>query len=102
MQTFMAGLNDRNRADAAALIKLVEARGNQLREPHSKQIEPGLLELRRYQVRIFYTFRPGRRIVLLDGVVKKQDKLAPRDVDHARALLRDLLAREARAEGRGS
>ena len=31
------------------------------------------------QIRIFYLFRPGRRIVLLDGIIKKQDKI-PRDV----------------------
>ena len=30
-------------------------------------------------MRIFYTFRPGRRIVLLDGIVKKRDQI-PRDV----------------------
>ena|SRR6266446_2968762 len=59
MRTFMEGLASRERDDAAALIKLVEERGNTLREPHSKPVERGLFELRRNQVRIFYTFRPG-------------------------------------------
>lgn len=30
-------------------------------------------------MRIFYTFRPGRRIVLLGGMIKKRDEI-PRDV----------------------
>jgi hypothetical protein len=33
MRRFMAGLVGRERADTAALIKMVDARGNQLREP---------------------------------------------------------------------
>ena len=38
-----------------------------------------LFELRGHDVRIFYTFRPGRRIVLLDGLVEKRDQI-PHDV----------------------
>ena len=101
MRTFIEGLASRERDDAAALIKLVEERGNTLREPHSKPVERGLFELRRNQVRIFYTFRPGRRIVLFDGIVKKQDKIPPRVLEHLRGLLRDLLSGEAKEEPRG-
>lgn len=101
MRTFMQHLTERERADAAALVKLVEERGNTLREPHSKPMDAGVFELRRNQVRIFYTFRPGRRIVLLDGMVKKQDKVPPRVLEHVRALLRDLVAREGEAEPSG-
>jgi hypothetical protein len=93
-RTFMGSLNDRNRADAAALIKLVEERGNLLREPHSKQVEGALYELRRSQVRIFFTFRPGRRVVLLDGIVKKRDRIPVDVLKRVRALLADLIARE--------
>ena len=38
-----------------------------------------VIELRGHQVRIFYMFLPGHRIVLLDGMVKKQDEI-PKDV----------------------
>jgi hypothetical protein len=98
MRTFLQGRTEREQADAAALIKLVEERGNSLREPHSKPVEPGLFELRRNQVRIFYTFRPGRRIVLLEGIVKKQDRIPARDLERMRAILRALLALEAKGE----
>ncbi len=73
--TFLLGLDGRNKRDAIALLQLVRERGNQLRPPHSKLVETGLFELRGHQVRIFYVFRPGRRIVLLDGMVKKQDEI---------------------------
>ena len=39
----------------------------------------GLFEMRGRQVRIFYTFRSGHRIVLLDAIVKKRDDI-PREV----------------------
>ncbi len=100
MRTFIAGLGDRERTDATAVIKLVEERGNLLREPHSKLVEPGIFEPRRYQVRIFYVFRPGRRIVLLDGMVKKQDKIPEQVLLRIRAIVKDLIAREERGKER--
>jgi len=73
--TFLEGLQGRNKREAIALLQLIAERGNTLRSPHSKVVETGLLELRGHQVRIFYVFRPGQRIVLLDGMVKKQDEI---------------------------
>ena len=67
------------RTAAIALIKLAEAFGNKLREPHSKALGDGLFELRRDQVRLFYMFEPGEIIRLLGGMVKKQDRI-PTDV----------------------
>ena len=61
----------RDHADAAALLEWLRIRGNQLREPQSKSLGEGLFELRGKQVRIFYVFRPGRRAVVLGGIVKK-------------------------------
>lgn len=41
--------------------------------PSAKPLGSGLFELRTPSgVRVFYTFRPGRRIVLLGGIVKKR------------------------------
>jgi phage-related protein len=94
MRAFMTALNARNRADAAALIMLLEERGNELRSPHSKQVEGDLYELRKHQVRIFYTFRPGHRIILLDGIVKKQDRIPSDVLKRLRLLLAELVVRE--------
>ena len=91
VRDFISGLTDARALDeAAALIKLIAERGNLLREPRSEPLGDGLFELRGKQVRIFYVFRPGRRIVLLDGMIKKRDDI-PRDIlDHLRRLQREV------------
>lgn len=79
IRAFLAGLDGRNANEATMLLEQLAARGNTFREPRSAPVDRNLFELRGHQVRIFYGFRPGRMIVLLDGVIKKQDKM-PRDV----------------------
>lgn len=93
MRGFMAGLTPEQHDDAVAVIERLTQLGNRLREPHSRLVKDGLYELRRYQVRIFFVFRPGSRVVLLFGVIKKQDKLNPGDVDRALRMKRDLEGR---------
>lgn len=98
---YLDGLPEADRKRAFALLTMLEARGNELRAPHSKMVEPGLMELRgggSSQVRIFYMFRPGRRIVVLDGILKKQDAI-PRDVlERMRTYRRDVEGREQKAQ----
>ena len=78
--------DDRAFKEARALIDLLAARGNQLSPPRSKPLGGGLFEMRGRQVRIFYTFRPGRRIVLLDAMVKKRDDIPPEVLARVRGL----------------
>jgi hypothetical protein len=47
-------------------------------------------------MRIFYTFRPGRRAVHLDGMGKKQDEVPPAMMARLRRLLADVPAWERR------
>lgn len=79
IRDFLASLSGRHQEEAVALLALLRERGATLRPPHSKLVETGLFELRGHQVRIFYTFRPARRIVVLDGMIKKRDEIQ-RDV----------------------
>jgi hypothetical protein len=98
VRAYLARLEGRNADDARALILLLTERGNMLREPHSKLVERDLFELRsNRQVRIFYTFQPGRVIVLLDGVIKKQDEIRRQDLERMREYLRILRERGPRA-----
>ncbi len=97
--TFLVGLQGKNKREAIALLQLVAERGNQLRPPQSKVVEPGLLELRGHQVRIFYVFRPGQRIVLLEGTVKKQDEILPQVLKRVRAYRQALEEAERKAAG---
>lgn len=82
---FMRALEGRDKAEAVALVKLLEEQGNQLRRPHSGILGEGLFELRGKQVRIFYTFLPRRAIALLDGMIKKQDAIPAMVLDRMRA-----------------
>jgi hypothetical protein len=93
-RAFVEGLEGRNRDEAIALIERLRRDGNTIREPHSKPVQQGVLELRGHQVRLLYTFRPGRRAVLLNGVIKKQDKLPAGTVKDAVVFKRDLEKRE--------
>ena len=73
---FLATLTTDNRAKVAALLKQLAEHGNKLKMPKSKALGKNLYELRtRTGVRIFYTFRPGRRAVLLGGIEKKRDDI---------------------------
>jgi hypothetical protein len=78
--------DDRAFKEARALIDLLADQGNRLRPPRSKPLGGGPFEMRGRQVRIFYTFRLGRRIVLLDAMVKKRDDIPPEILARVRAL----------------
>lgn len=97
IRTLLDSLEKRDLADALALIKLAEERGNQLREPHSKALGGGLYELRGKQVRLFYIFGPGRWVItLLSGIIKKQDRIPESALEQARRFKADLEARVKR------
>lgn len=98
MRTFIARLQPDVKAAAIALIKLAEALGNTLREPHSKALGDGLFELRRDQVRLFYVFEPGQIIRLLDGMVKKQDRIPADVLARVRGYHKDARERLKRAK----
>jgi putative component of toxin-antitoxin plasmid stabilization module len=57
---------------------------------HSKPLGEGLFELRTGPVRLFYAFRPGRRIVLLDGMLKKRQEIPPGVLKRLRRYQRAL------------
>ena len=67
VRAFLAGLQGRDRVEAFALLQLLAERGDTLRLPHSRPLGGGLFELRGMQVRIFYVFKPHKRLVLLDA-----------------------------------
>lgn len=90
IREFLNRLEREDFIEAAALIKVLQVRGNQMREPRSKALGGNLFELRGNQVRIFYTFRPGRRIVLLDGIVKKRTKVPVAELERIRKLNREV------------
>jgi hypothetical protein len=101
VQAFIAALAGRDRDEAVALVRLLEEQGNALRRPQSGILKEGLFELRGKQIRIFYMFLPGRRVVLLDGEIKKRDDIPPKTLKRMRGY-RDLVLRREAGKGKRS
>ncbi len=89
VRKFVAAIEGVN-SDQKALLKTLADRGNDLGMPESKGLGQGLFELRGSEVRIFYCFRPGRRIVLMDGMLKKRQDIPDEVLDGLRKLARRI------------
>jgi phage-related protein len=83
-------IDPRDLSDATALLDVLRIRGNQMAAPLSRSLGGGLFELRGKQVRIFYVFRSGRRIVVLDCTVKKRSDIPRAVLDRLRKLAREV------------
>ena len=68
------------------------------REPLTKALSDGLFELRhlgKLNTRVFWFFQKGRRIVVVHGIRNKGLTIPSRDLETARARMRDWIGREA-------
>jgi phage-related protein len=79
------------------LAGLAKLRNRQYhREPLSKALGAGLFELRhvgKLNTRVLWFFVRGRRIVAVHGIRNKGQAISARDLDTARARMRDWQAR---------
>ena len=89
---FLDGLSGDAAAETEALVEMLEEHGNQLRLPISKPLGAGLFEARGLttKVRLFFVFAPGRRIVVLDGYVKKRATIPAPVMVRLRKLQNDV------------
>ncbi|WEV75185.1 type II toxin-antitoxin system RelE/ParE family toxin [Bifidobacterium sp. ESL0800] len=80
-------------------IDMLRVYGNSLREPYSKRVSGGIFELRVRQstndVRALYFFMKGRRIIITNGFVKKQNKLPLVELSRAKRYRKDWSERKA-------
>lgn len=71
--------------------------GNQLREPYSKQLEEGILELRGKVgsdiSRVLYCFYHNGVIILTNGFIKKTRKTPREEIQKAKRYRDDYLER---------
>ena len=90
LRQFLDGLeNQQDRKEAAASSRFFRY-GVTFARASIGSLGEGLFELRGDQVRIFYMFRPGRRIVLLDGLIKKRGKVPPGILRRMRAMQKEV------------
>lgn len=94
MRDFLEGLSKAAKPRVYAVLAMLEAHGNRLLMPRSRPLGHGLHEIRvphpEGPFRIIYCFRPGRRVVLLHGFVKRAQKTPDEELDLARQRKRAL------------
>jgi len=87
VEKFIDSLELKMRVKALGSIEILAEFGNTLREPYSKALGNGLLELRiKFAgdiTRIFYFFVVDNKIVLTNGFVKKTRKTPPNEIELA-------------------
>jgi phage-related protein len=98
VQEFLDALRASDPDDfAAVLAGLAKLRQRQYhREPLSKALGDGLLELRhvgKLNTRVLWFFMKGRRIVAVHGIRNKGQAIAERDLHTAKERMRDWLKR---------
>ena len=99
IEEFLLGLVKTNQALFNETSKGIEKLRNRAyhKEPLSKYLELGLWELRIRAgtdiLRIIYTFKKGRVIILLHVFIKKQQKTPASELEVARKRLKELKER---------
>lgn len=92
--TFYQTQSDAMKGKILREIQLLEEFGPLLREPHSKSLENGILELRvkvaTNITRIFYFFVSGKKIILTNGYNKKAQKVNSRELKKAVLFKKDF------------
>jgi len=78
VEEFVLSLSPKMQVKSYDSLRILEEKGNALREPYSKPVSDGIFELRiRFAKdisRIFYFFYSGDKIVLTNGFLKKTQK----------------------------
>lgn len=92
-EEYLKGL--KNKQDIARMVALIEKlreEKGQLPFPHAKNVEKKIWELRAtFGGRIFYFVAIGKKIILLDGITKKSDRIPNKDLKRIRGYYRDYL-----------
>lgn len=82
-----------NRDKILAYIGALEQYGTRIGEPFVKHIDDSLWELRPFANRIFFFFWKDNKFVLLHHFVKKSQKTPTREIEQARAKMKDFIER---------
>ena len=97
VEVFLNSLDLKMRAKMFGMIGLLQEKGNQLREPYSKNLDEGIFELRckvgSNITRVLYFFYYEGQIVLTNGFVKKIQKTPKDEIKLAKERRADYIER---------
>lgn len=95
---FILSLDTKMRAKMFRAIELLRDKGNDLREPDSKSLGDGIMELRAKVgsdiSRVLYFFIVGRKVVLTNGFIKKSQKTPKAEIELAKRYREEYLNRK--------
>ena len=96
---FLLGLDKKMRAKMLRTIGLLAANGNRLREPYSKMLRDGILELRAKVgsdiSRVLYFFVVNHDAILTHGFIKKTQKTPQAEIERALKCRKEYLERRS-------
>lgn len=97
VEEFLNSLDKKMLAKLLGIIKILEEKGNYLREPYSKHLEEGIYELRgkigNNITRVLYFFYLDGRIIMTNGFVKKTNKTPKKEILKAKRYQYDYMKR---------
>ena len=97
VEEFLKMLDVKMRAKLLGIIKILQEKGNRLREPYSKHLDDGIFELRGKVgsdiSRVLYFFYFNKKIILTNGFIKKTQKTPKTEIDKAKKYRSDYLER---------
>ncbi|MBQ9764244.1 MAG: type II toxin-antitoxin system RelE/ParE family toxin [Phascolarctobacterium sp.] len=97
-EDFILKQSPKMRARIYQYIRLLEIKGNELREPFSKYLRDGIFELRTQQgsdiARVLYFFVVGRKVILTNGFIKKSPRTPNDQIELAKKYKADYDSRQ--------
>lgn len=95
---FILSLDTKMKTKMFRTIKMLQDNGYRMREPESKALEDGIMELR-VKVgsnisRVLYFFIVGKKIILTNGFIKKTQKTPRSEIELAKKYRADFLRRK--------
>ena len=101
-QDFLDSLDDKMRAKMILTVDMLKTNGNRLREPYSKPLDDGIMELRAVVgtniSRVLYFFVVGQKVILTNGFIKKTQKTPRKEITLAKKYREDYIARERKKQ----
>lgn len=96
-EEFLNELDTKMRSKLVMTLKVLQEKGNGLREPYSKHLEDGIFEVRGKVgtdiSRVLYFFYFGGKIILTNGFIKKSQKTPRGEIEKAKEYRKDFLER---------
>lgn len=96
-EDFLNSLDVKMRSKLLMILKVLQEKGNMLREPYSKHLEDGIFEVRGKVgsdiSRVLYFFYHDGKIILTNGFVKKTQKAPKSEIIKAKEYRADYLER---------